>query len=269
MPLADYIVPGLSGLSMIQTTQRANAAQAAADKVSRAYMDMAMREKAINDGIRSGVLGQTANLGTSLSSAQRALGSFNPGGTGFYDQNVLDTLQQEYLAAAQRDAAQQIDRSASQLFAGDVRSGVASGTPGEDTQRRIMEASADVNRKANLNARLDAIEEYESLLGLAQTGQTMEQGRRAYALDEIQGVLEPQIKHESGLLNTQTALNSMGNVDRSVTGASNAAAAEAGNAASGFGSSLSDLLRERKAKEQRNKLGTIANSANSGGGGRT
>ena len=31
MPLADYIVPGLSGLSMIQTTQRANAAQAAAD----------------------------------------------------------------------------------------------------------------------------------------------------------------------------------------------------------------------------------------------
>ncbi|MDG1414467.1 MAG: hypothetical protein P8R39_03880 [Alphaproteobacteria bacterium] len=254
---------------MIQTGQRANAAQAAADKVSRAYMEMAMREKAINDGIRSGVLGQTANLGTTLSGAQQAMGSFNPGGTGFYDQNVLDALQQEYLAAAKRDADQEIARSASQLFSQDLRRGVASGTPGEDTQRRIMEASADVNRNANLNARQDAINEYKSLLDLATTGQDMEEGRRSYALDEIQGVLEPQIKHESGLLNTQTALGSMGNVDRSVTGASNVAATEAGNAASGFGSSLDDLLRERKAEKRNNWTsvasppGTIAQSTKS------
>ena len=250
MAFADYIVPGLAGLSMISTTQRANRAQAAADAVTGAYLDMAAREQAINEGIRSGLLQQTANLGTSMSAAQQALGPFDPGGTGFFNQNLLDSLQAEYLAAAQRDANQALDRASSQLFAQDLRRGVASGTPGEDTRRRLMETAADVNRDATLKARQDAIKEYQSLLGLAGTGQKMEEGRRSFALNEISGVLQPQIAAETALVNNQTGLNAMGGANRAVTGAASAAATEAGEASRGFGASLADLLRERKVDER-------------------
>ena len=92
--------------------------------------------------------------------------------------------------------------------------------------------------------------EYQSLLGLASTGQEMEEGRRTFALDEISGVLQPQITAETALVNNQAGLTAMGGANRAVTGAATAAASEAADAASGFGSSLADLLRERKVDER-------------------
>jgi hypothetical protein len=255
MAFADYVVPGLSAISMIETGRRADAAQASADAVNQAFMNMAAEEQAINAGIRSGILQTTANLGTSLSEGQRALGAFDPTGTGFFDPAVLNSLRAEYLAAAQRDADRALDRAASQLFAQDLRRGVASGTPGEDTRRRLMEVAADTNRDATLKARQDALNEYKSLLGLQQLGQQMEEGRRSFALDEIQGVIEPQAKLETQLLNT-SGLNAMGNANTATSRQATAAASEAGEAARGFGSSLADLLRERKVDERLEKYGT-------------
>ena len=89
----------------------------------------------------------------------------------------------------------------------------------------------------------------------------MEEGRRTFALNEIAGVLQPQIKAETALVNNQTGLNAMGGANRAVTGAATAAASEAGEAARGFGASLADLLRERKVDERLKagyNLGTIA-----------
>ena len=74
---------------MISTTQRANRAQEAADRVTGAYLDMAAREQAINEGIRSGLLQQTANLGTSMSAAQQAL-VLSIRWNRFFNQNLLD-----------------------------------------------------------------------------------------------------------------------------------------------------------------------------------
>ena len=256
MAFTDFIMPGLAGIGLLSQNQRADRAQKAADRVSAAYQQMTMREKEINDQIRQGVLQRTANLGTTLSEGQQALGAFDPTGFGFFDQSALDSLQAEYLAAAQRDTAESLDRAGSQLQAQDLRRGVADGTPGEDTRRRLMETAADVNRDANLKARQDAINEYKQILAMQEAGQGMQESRRGFALDELQSVLEPQIKLESTLLNTQTPLNSMATVDTHATKRLSDATTDAASQAQGFGSSLANLLRERKVDARLAKYGT-------------